>query len=424
MSVVIQSHQLKAVASSMREHAADSPLAASGAATPVKPTVQIAEHPTRTLRLLRWPQLEPALAGYALGVFCVSRALFIVVTLAATHLLHPIPYSAPVPSFLGAWSRWDAAWYVGIATSGYANIQSTAFFPLLPLLMHGVAPLVGGNGYVAGMVVANGSYLVALLGIGVLVPQYYDSATARRTMLYLTFFPTGFFFFAAYTESLFLALTIWCVLALRRGAWWQAGALGLLASLTRQMGVFLVLPFAYSYLRSIQWQWRKVRWDVLAGGLIPAGLALYMLWLWHAVGDPLAFAHVEQSWQHVALPPWETVRRAVVALLHNPDPIGVRKGLVDLGAVVLIAALLMRGARQIPLGELAYTIAVWLLVVAYPTTVWWLQSDARYMLAAFPCFIVLAWEGRRPWLHRLVLVVFSGTLLMLLQYFVRGALIV
>jgi hypothetical protein len=416
---------VKTLASSLREQAVESSFAiAPGTAATVEPTVQIAEHPTRTLRLLRWLHLEPALAGYALGVFLVSRVVFIGVTLAATHLLHPIPYGAPVPSFLAAWSRWDAAWYVGIATYGYASLQSTAFFPLLPLLMHGVAPLVGGNVYVAGMVVANVSYLVALVGIGVLVPQRYDVATARRTMLYLTCFPTGFFFFAAYTESLFLALTIWCVLALRRGAWWQAGALGLLASLTRQMGVFLALPFAYYYLRSVQWQWRQVRWSALAGGLIPAGLALFMLWLWHAVGDPLAFAHVEQSWQHVALPPWETLWRAVGALLHNPDPIGLRKGLVDLGAVVLIAALLIRGARQIPPGELAYTIAVWLLVVAFPTLAWWLQSDARYMLAAFPCFIVLAWEGRRAWLNVLVLVVFGGTLLMLLQYFVRGAVIV
>ncbi len=148
-----------------------------------------------------------------------------------------------------------------------------------------------------------------------------------------------------------------------------------------------------------------------------------MLWLWHAMGDPLAFAHVEPYWQHVLLPPWETLRRAVSTLSHTPDPIALREGLVDLGAVVLIAALLIRGARQLPPGELAYTAAVWLLVEAYPT-VWYVQSDARYMLAAFPCFIVLAWEGRRPWLNALVLVVFSGTLLMLLQYFVRGALIV
>lgn len=390
--------------------------------------MQIAEHETRVLRLLRWVGLDPALAVYALGLFAVSRAAFIVITFAAVQLLHPIPASAPVPDFLGAWSRWDATHYAALAVQGYvagtsAANANAAFFPLMPLLMRVVAPVVGGNVYVAGLVVANVCYLIALFGLGVLVPQRYDAATARRTMLYLTVFPTGFFFFAAYTESLFLALTVWCVVALGRGAWWQAGALGLLAALTRQMGLFLVLPFVYAYLRSVGWRWQRVRLGALAVVLIPGGLALFMLWLWHAVGDPLAFAHVEVFWQHVLLPPWETLWRAVGALAHNPDPIAVRKGLVDLGAVLLIAALMMRGARQIPPGELAYSAAIWLLVVAYPTVAWWLQSDARYMLAVFPCFILLAWEGRRPWLNALLLVVFVATQLMLLQYFVRGAVI-
>src|SRR5260370_2523378 len=286
MSALTESHELKAMASSMREHAAGSSSVASGATGVAASPMQIAEQPTRALRLLRWLHLEPALVGYALGVFLVSRVLFIGVTLTATHLLHPIPYGAPVPSFLAAWSRWDALWYIGIATVGYASVQSTAFFPLLPLLMHVVAPLVGGNVYVAGMVVANLASLVALVGLGVLVPQYSDAATARRTMLYLTFFPTGFFFFAAYTESLFLALTIWCVLALRRGAWWQAGALGLVASLTRPMGAFLVLPFAYYYVRAVQWQWGQVRWSAFANGFIPRVLALFTLLLSRAVGRP------------------------------------------------------------------------------------------------------------------------------------------
>ena len=387
--------------------------------------MHIAEQRTPIERLLHRLNLHPSLATYALGVFLVSRVAYVIITVVATRFLNTIPHGLPVPSFLAAWSRWDATHYAYIALNGYtrAGILQSAFFPLMPLLMHLVASVTGGNVYLAGILIANACYLIALFGLGVLVSDYYDHATARRSMLYLTIFPTGFFLFAAYTESLFLALAIWFVIACRRGAWWQAGTLGLLASLTRQMGVFLMLPFAWYYLQSIEWQWNRVRTSAVAMGLIPAGVGLFMLWLWHAVGDPLAFAHVEPSWTHTLLPPWETLWRALVELAHTVDPVGQRKDLVDLGAVLLIPVLIARGARRFPPGELAYAAAVWLLAVSYPTTNWLLQSDARYMMAAFPCFIVLAWEGRRRWLNVLVLVVFGAAQFLLLQYFVRGAVI-
>src|SRR5258707_14025527 len=67
----------------------------------------------------------------------------------------------------------------------------------------------------------------------------------RRTWLFLCIFPTAFFFFAAYNESLFLLLTASAFLAMRRQKWWLAGILGFLAALTRSAGLFLVIPFLW-----------------------------------------------------------------------------------------------------------------------------------------------------------------------------------
>lgn len=376
--------------------------------------------------------LEPAMVRYVLIVFGISRVMFALVTILALRFLHMIPYHRPVPTFLGAWARWDATHYAWIALHGYVRgpdeVQA-AFFPLQPLLVRIVMPVVGGNADVAGMVVSNACAIVASLGLAALAAHDFDTATARRVVLYLTFFPVGLFFFAGYAESLFLALAAWCLFALRRRWWWQAAVLGMLATLTRQMGLFLALPFAYTYMAHLGWRVRAVRPNMLLVLLIPGGLLLFMGWLWHSVGDPLAFAHVESHWKHVSMPFWETLRRAVINLLHNPDPIDIRKGLIDLAAIALVACLIVRGAfmrgeHRLPPGDLLYCGAVWLLAVSYPTTLWWLQSDARYMMAAFPCFMLLAWEGRRPWLNVLVLAAFVGALLMMTQYFVRGAVIV
>ena len=368
--------------------------------------------------------LTPQLVRDALLCVVVSRVGFVVLTIVATAFLHPFGQPPYATTFLEAWFRWDAVHYAEIARDGYtASMHNAAFFPLQPALLALAAPLFGDNLALTGIVLSNLCFFGALLGVGALASHDFDLAPARRAMLYFTIFPTALFFFAGYAESVFLALAVWCVVALRRGAWWQAGVLGLLAALTRQMGLFLVFPFAYAYAQQAGWRLRAVRPNAGWILLIPAGLLLFMGWLWRTLGDPLAFVHVETYWTHTLTAPWTTLYRAVTALSQMTDPIAFRKGLVDLGAVVLVAVLIVRGLRKLKPGDLLYSAAVWLIAVAYPTTVWWLQSDSRYMLAAFPCFVLLAWEGRRRWLHILLVVVFVAGLILLTQYFVRGAVI-
>ena len=63
--------------------------------------------------------------------------------------------------------------------------------------------------------------------------------SALWTVVFLSVFPTAFFFQAIYSESLFLLLSVACFLAARRGRWALAGAAGFLASLTRNTGLLL-----------------------------------------------------------------------------------------------------------------------------------------------------------------------------------------
>jgi hypothetical protein len=378
----------------------------------------------RVSRLVVRLGLAPSLIRYAVLLFVLSRAGFVVVTLLALRFLRRI--DPHVTSFQDAWARYDATYYARLAIDGYqpSVLWRTAFFPAQPLAIHLSLPLTGGNPYVAGLLVANISFLVALLGLGALATHDAGEAAARRAMLYLTVFPTGLFLFAGYAEALYLALAVWCLVALRRGAWWPAGALGLAAAFTRQMGLLLVLPFAGAYAARIRWRWRGLRPDALAVALIPGGLLLFMALLWRSVGDPLAFVHAEGYWQHSTALPWATLARAWHLLFRQPDAIFLFKGVVDFAMVLLFLGLIVAGARLLPPGETAYSAAVWLLALCYPTAGWPLQSDARYMLAALPCFLVLARLGHRRWLHVLIAVGFGLLLLVMTQYFVRGAVIV
>ncbi|HVA92090.1 MAG TPA: hypothetical protein VNL71_19865, partial [Chloroflexota bacterium] len=101
--------------------------------------------PSSTARAVPAASLQNTVAASAafretLIPFAASRVLLLVVTLAvmAVHGLRDVPGStAPVGDTLADyWNRWDAIWYLHIATNGYSaahdlhNHVSLAFFPL------------------------------------------------------------------------------------------------------------------------------------------------------------------------------------------------------------------------------------------------------------------------------------------------------
>jgi hypothetical protein len=364
--------------------------------------------------------LTRELARFALVVFALSRVGLLALTAVVVRLKHP-PTGAN-NSLFAPWERYDATLYASNAVYGYSTTTPSrdAFFPLQSLATALLRPLFLGDALLAGIVIANLAFLVALLGMAALVLRDADAATARRAMVYLTVFPSALFFFAGYPESLFLALAIWCVVALRRRAWWQAGVLGLFAALTRQSGMLLVIPFAWEYAASRDWRWRRLRLDALALALIPCGLLIFMAWLWIAVGDPLGMFHAQDAWQRTFEPPWQSFARATPLLLDQRQLLPAVRWGADFGADLLFLGLIALGYRRIPTSELLFATAVWLLAVSYPpATKWPLLSNARFMLEAFPCFFVLARLTSRRWLFVSIAVVFAIGLAVLTQYFLR-----
>src|SRR2546421_3284950 len=140
-----------------------------------------------------------------LVVWLVAQVLHAVVAVLSG--LHP---GGPLPggSIAHSWYQWDSAWFTRIAAHGYAGSGAAAFFPLFPLLMAGLDPVLPGGVFGAGLVVGNLALLGALVVLHRLVATESDDATADRALWYLVAFPTGFFLAAADNTALFLALTV------------------------------------------------------------------------------------------------------------------------------------------------------------------------------------------------------------------------
>src|SRR5436305_2120866 len=248
-----------------------------------------------------------------MALFAASRAGFMMISYFG-YILLTLPRYSNIPAHLhvlaDSWQRWDAVNYTRIAQYGYLSQNhpfDPAFFPLFPLLIRGAAWLVGNQGYViVGIVVSNLAFLGAMFVIYEIAADMLGEQVGRRTLLYLSFFPTAFYFFAAYTESLFLLCTAGCFLALRRRRLLIAGLCGLLAALTRNAGLLLVIPYLYEVwlsredsslqLKAIIAESKPLLLRLLPIVLIPLGLTIYMYYCWRISGDPLRFASTQDHW--------------------------------------------------------------------------------------------------------------------------------
>jgi len=116
-------------------------------------------------------------------------------------------------SFISLWNNWDTPHYLKIAKEGYSSSTVgerhllIAFFPLFPLITK-LFSFVFQNYLLSGLIVSNIAYGFAVFYLYKLVRLDFERSDALRTAIYFSIFPTAYFLHAAYTESLFLALTI------------------------------------------------------------------------------------------------------------------------------------------------------------------------------------------------------------------------
>jgi Gpi18-like mannosyltransferase len=360
-------------------------------------------------------------------LFVGTRVLLVLVTYIGFILFPVPPHVYPVSAvnisaLLTSWNHWDAANFTRIAQYGYQTIYDTAFFPLFPLLIKGVAFLFGNNGYIAiGMILSNLALLGALFVLYQIATDILGEQIGRRTLLYLCIFPTAFFFFAAYNESLFLFLTASSFLAMRRQKWWLAAILGFFAALTRAAGVLLVIPFLYelwisreSIITSNQNTFHKILITIsraLPLLIIPLGTLIYCLFCWKVFHNPLAFVAVQSHWDRHTTWPWVGILSSLRELLLI-QPFGSFFEvhlLLDLIATISFIALAILGWRKLRMSYNIWIVLLLFFMLISPAIAQHdvLVSNQRFVLEMFPAFITLAVLGvKYPRFHLGLLISF------------------
>jgi hypothetical protein len=359
--------------------------------------------------------------AFVLAVYAASRMFYLI---SGSLLAKVVPTSSfqrvtlDVPSgSMNIWSHWDGEHYAALALGGYLQPPenvSPAFFPMYPLLMRSFAELFGGP--LSKEALSLWGPLLSLLFLPFALYFIYHIAddgwgeeVARGSVLTLAFFPTTFFLNSAYTESLFLALSAGSLWAIRvRKDLLLACVLGGFAAATRNVGIFLIAPLMYEWIKDIE----RYRWRGIYLVVVPSGLLTYMGYLWIRFGDPLLFYSAQKNWGRQATGPLATAGRAWESAVEGAgrllDPglwahpsvgnlaahLAGANNFSNLAFFVFAVVALLAGLRELPL-----SLSIYGLLLVAPATLFGtpespLMGTPRYVLVAFPIFIVLGLLSR------------------------------
>jgi hypothetical protein len=191
-----------------------------------------------------------------------------------------------LPTWISSLANFDGLHYVLIAKSGYAQYEQ-AFFPLYSLLIKFLSPLFSNNQLLTGIIISNVSFLLGLFIFLKYLKLFSTNSNHFQpfiTIFFLLVFPTSFFFGAVYTEGLFFLLLTSTLYFLKKDRYFLVIILAFLASLTRLIGVFLLIPIVFHLIKT------RVNFKKILVGLAPIlGLLAYCFYLFKTTGDPLYF---------------------------------------------------------------------------------------------------------------------------------------
>lgn len=365
--------------------------------------------------------------------------------------------------FMNEQVAWDSEYYLSIALGGYDDpysphftpqgvitspegIQSTgidsntvvssnyAFFPFYPLVIRivafpirlfGLNPIAAAT--LAGILTSAIGTLGGMLALYELTRDSLGEDGALRAAFYLIIFPTGFFLIQVYTEGLFVGLAFGCLALLKRQQWVLAALLAVAATMTRAVGVLLVIPLFLAWIRTGEWtdlalEWRQIVLEKFPfrslgrGLLVCAPVITFLIWRFSYLG--MNFRYIEDKIYGRGVlqlgKAFHLWSEAFLGMLSGTNPQHTAYYLTEfLGLAIGVIACMVTIKTHPELGwfSLAVVLISWGSGPA--------QGIHRYILGAPAVFITLARWGRNPVFDRawtILSILLMGALAMLFAF--------
>jgi hypothetical protein len=312
-------------------------------------------------------------------------------------------------------SIWDGAWFLKAVhfgwpahlpmKSGHVMANPIAFFPLLPLMMRGLAALTGLSAAAVGVTLSALTGLTAVIAIGVLTSEFASEVKAERAALLFAVSPGSFVFSLIYAEGLLVTFVAFGLWALLRRRWLLAGVLGALATASSPVGLAFAISCVVAAALAVV---RERAWRSLAAPLIaPMGFVAWMGYLWIHTGTLMAWRLTERGgWN--SYPSLRYPLHILARFLSNPLSPTMTGQILFAGTVVSVLGLVVVFREHQPVAVLTYaTSAIALFAISAPVGL-----RPRFVMLAFPLAIAAAtrWSG---WRFKLLMAVSSIILLLM-----------
>lgn len=353
----------------------------------------------------------------AIGLSCyvVTNVLVILGVVLGRDFFQPLSRTGPDDP-IRLFARWDGDWFADIVAEGYSYVPGTqsrvGFFPAYPLLGKAVVWLTGVRPHTALVIVSHLCLAVTFVLAAAYVHGRAGNAAGPLvgyTVIAMGLLPNTYILRMAYSEALFLLLTVLVLYAIERS--WPLLVIALLvgtATANRPVGVGLLVPFLLHLWHRSPTAWPFVR---RAGVFVPVacwGILTYMAYQFVAFDEPLGFVKSQANWRLRAPVPFEDKLKNLEMLepvwsLFTPSSPGFwghrepnRHPLFSLGvanAVFFLLAIALTGVgrykRWLSPYELAATVP--LLVIPYLTRGHdFLAGAGRFSAVVFPVYLVVA----------------------------------
>ncbi len=299
--------------------------------------------------------------------------------------------------FVNALTQFDSVSYVTIAKEGYSlkNYHINAFFPLYPYIIK-ISSYIIKDYFIAAIISSWVFFFLAFYFLYKLIVSQYNPCVANKSILLFLTFPTSFFVFVAYSESLFLFLSITSLFFAQKDKWHLASFLAFLASMTRSVGFFLVIPLLLIYLnkQNISFSdirhpskiFRKLNINFICILCVPLGFLTALLIQSIYTKNLFSWFIAEKMWNRTLSLPFVSIFNAFLAILYNHAIVFKLYNLFNLAIVCLWIRTLILTRNRLPLPYFLYGIVIMLPSLCSTK----LEAISRYILVNFPFFIAFS----------------------------------
>jgi hypothetical protein len=240
----------------------------------------------------------------------------------------------------------------------------------------------------AGIVVANICFFVAVPLFARMATELVGDAGARNATLLLMVIPFSFFFNAAYSESLFLLLSLLSLICARNNRWWWAATFAGLASGTRLVGLALAPA-----LLLLAWRRKAALRDLAAICVLSvSGVVAFFAYCAISFNNLFAYFDAQATWggwdDHVRFYAELFLRHPHEALSGDPRHLII---LTNLALAIAFLAFIPLVWKHLDAATALFTT---LLIVLQGAFTW--VSLGRYLLPAVGVYFVAGALLARP----------------------------